>query len=118
MAADGLTIDTVHSRSIGLPGRALTSARAQHFVLDSPSGPNEALTTVEAFLGGISACGVTLIEKRARETGVPLRELRVAVSGIRSPADPARFQRMEVSFEMVGVDTQEATQLVEVWQAR
>src|SRR5713101_3055009 len=43
-------IDTVRSYSTGTPGRALNSARHNHFVLDSPSGPNEALTNGEAFL--------------------------------------------------------------------
>ncbi|HEV8309825.1 MAG TPA: OsmC family protein [Methylomirabilota bacterium] len=116
--ADGPTIDTVRSRSVGLPGRALNSARTQHFVLDSPGGPNEALTTVEAFLAGISACGVTLIEKHARETEVPLRHLEVKVSGVRGPDDPTRFQRIDISFEIAGVDAQQAARLVEVWQAR
>jgi hypothetical protein len=43
--ADDLKIDTVRSGSSGVLGRSLNSARHQHFVLDSPSGPNEAITT-------------------------------------------------------------------------
>lgn len=118
MTADAVTIDTVRSGSVGLPGRTLTSVRTQHFVLDSPSGPNEALTTIEAFLSGISGCGVTLVEKHARETGAPLRGIRVSVSGIRAAADPTRFQRMDVSFEMTGVTAEVAARLVDVWKAR
>ncbi|HSL47511.1 MAG TPA: hypothetical protein VK878_00500 [Candidatus Deferrimicrobiaceae bacterium] len=52
--ADGVKIDTVRSGSSGVLGRSLNSARHQHFVLDSPSGPNEAITNGEAFLAGIS----------------------------------------------------------------
>jgi len=69
--ADGVKIDTVRSGSSGVLGRSLNSARHQHLVLDSPSGPNEAITNGEAFLAGISSCG-TLIEKHAHDTGVPL----------------------------------------------
>lgn len=54
MAGD-VKVDTVRSRSSGVPERALNSARLHHFVLDSPSGPNEALTNSEAFLVGISS---------------------------------------------------------------
>jgi uncharacterized OsmC-like protein len=80
--ADGFKIDTVRSGSSGVLGRSLNSARHQHFVLDSPSGPNEAITNGEAFLAGISSCGVTLIEKHAHDTGVPLRSMEVMIEGI------------------------------------
>src|SRR5439155_5394967 len=91
-------VDLVRSYSSGMPGRALNQARMHHFVLDSPSGPNEALTNSEAFLAGISSCGVTLIEKHARDTGVPVTGMEVTISGLRSRADPTRFQRIDVRF--------------------
>jgi uncharacterized OsmC-like protein len=116
--SDGVTIDTVRSYSSGLPGRALNQARMQHFVLDSPSGPNEALTNGEAFLAGISSCGVTLIEKHARDTGVPVTRMEVGIAGIRAVADPTRFQRIEVRFEIHGVSQAAAEALVETWRAR
>lgn len=115
--ADAL-VDTVRTRSIGMPGRALNSARTHHFILDSSSGPSEALTNSEAFLAGISSCGVTLIEKHASQIGVPLTGMEVAISGIRSASDPARFQAIEMRFEIRGVSRPEAVRLVEVWQDR
>ena len=115
--ADPKMVDTVRTRSIGLPGRALNSARTHHFVLDSSSGPSEALTNSEAFLAGISSCGVTLIEKYAKETGVPVTGMEVTIAGIRA-ADPARFQAIEMRFEIHGVDKPDADRLVEVWQSR
>jgi uncharacterized OsmC-like protein len=116
--ADGVKIDTVRSGSSGVLGRSLNRARQQHFVLDSPSGPNEALTNGEAFLAGISSCGVTLIEKHAHDTGVPLAGMEVLIEGIRSNAEPNRFQAINVKFELRGVDQARAEALVETWRDR
>ena len=117
-AAPSVKIDTVRSYSTGTPGRALNSARHNHFVLDSPSGPNEALTNGEAFLSGVSSCGVTLIEKYALEQNVPVKGMQVAIEGIRSNAEPNRFQGVNVSFEIWGVTQGQAEELVEVWKSR
>jgi uncharacterized OsmC-like protein len=111
-------IDTVRSYSSGLVGRALNSARTNHFVLDSPSGPNEAVTSGESFLAGISSCGVTLIERYARETGVPLKSMQVTIEGIRSVATPNRFQAVTMRFELLGVDQAQAERLVKTYQDR
>ncbi len=116
--ADGDSTDTIRTYSIGLPGRALNTARNHHFVLDSSSGPSEALTNSEAFLAGISSCGVTLIEKYAKQTGVPMTRIEVTISGTRSSTGPARFQGIEMRFEIHGVGQPEANRLVEVWQDR
>lgn len=116
--ADDVKIDSVRSGSSGVLGRSLNRARQQHFVLDSPSGPNEALTNGEAFLAGISSCGVTLIEKHAHDTGVPLAGMEVLIEGIRSNAAPNRFQAIRVKFELRGVDQARAEALVETWRER
>lgn len=115
---DGVKIDTVRSGSSGVLGRSLNSARHQHFVLDSPSGPNEAITNGEAFLAGISSCGVTLIEKHAHDTGVPLASMEVVIEGMRSDAAPNRFQAIHVKFALRGVDEGTARSLVATWQDR
>ena len=116
--AEGVKIDTVRSYSSGTPGRSLNTARHNHFVLDSPSGPNEALTNGEAFLAGVSSCGVTLIEKYALDNKVPLEGMQVAIEGVRSDAEPNRFQCVNVSFEIRGVSQIQAEELVEVWKSR
>lgn len=111
-------VTTVHSASIGQPGRALNTARMHSLVLDSSSGPGEGLTNTEAFLAGIASCGVTLIEKYAVEAGVPLAGMGVTISGIQAAADHTRFQAIDVRFEFDGVGQAEANRLVEVWAAR
>ena len=116
--AEGVKIDTVRSYSSGVLGRSLNSARTNHFVLDSPSGPNEALTNGEAFLAGVSSCGVTLIEKYAHEIGVPVTGMQVEIEGIRSNAEPNRFQSVNVRFEIRGIDQSQAEHLVETWRQR
>ena len=116
--ADDVKIDTVRSYSSGTVGRALNSARTNHFILDSPSGPNEALTNGEAFLSGISSCGVTLIEGYAQQNKIPLRRIQVTIEGIRSLATPNRFQAVAMHFELVGVDQAQADHLVETYQSR
>src|SRR5262247_4853619 len=108
--ADGVKIDTVRSTSSGVLGRSLNAARTQHFILDSPSGPNEAITNGEAFLSGISSCGVTLIEKYALEHRIPVKGMQVAIEGIRSNAEPNRFQCVNVSVDIFGVNQAQAEQ--------
>jgi uncharacterized OsmC-like protein len=110
-------IETVRSASSGVVGRALNNARNHHFVLDSSSAP-EALSNSEAFLAGISSCGVTLVEGHARDSGVPLRRMEVTIEGARAAAEPNRFQRIDMRFELHGVDQATAERLVETYRAR
>ncbi|MBI2158950.1 MAG: OsmC family protein [Candidatus Rokubacteria bacterium] len=90
----------------------------RHFVLDSPTGPNEALTNGEAFLAGISSCGVTLIEKHAQETGVPVKRMEVTIEGARRLDAPNRFQSVSMRFTIAGVDQAQAERLVETYRER
>ncbi len=110
-------VDTVRSRSSGLVGRALNNARNHHFVLDSSTAP-EALSNSEAFLAGVSSCGVTLVEGHARDTGVRLERMEVTIEGLRTAAEPNRFQRIDMRFELHGVDQATAERLVETYKGR
>ena len=110
-------VETVRSRSSGVVGRAVSNARNHHFVLDSSSAP-EALSNSEAFLAGVSSCGVTLVEGHARDTGVPLQRMEVTIAGVRAAAEPNRFQRIDMRFELHGVDQATAERLVETYRAR
>ena len=110
-------VETVRSRSSGVVGRAISNARNHHFVLDSSTAP-EAVSNSEAFLAGISSCGVTLIEGHARDTGVPLQRVEVTIAGVRTAAEPNRFQRIDMRFEIHGVEQGVAERLVETYRAR
>jgi uncharacterized OsmC-like protein len=110
-------VETVRSRSSGVVGRAISNARNHHFVLDSSAAP-EALSNSEAFLAGISSCGVTLVEGHARDTGVPLRRMEVTIEGTRTVDQPNRFQQIAMRFELHGVDQATAERLIDAYKAR
>ena len=112
-------IDTVRSSSGGVIGRAQSVARGQRLILDSSARPQlDALTNSEAFLAGISSCGVTLIEGHAKDTGVPLTRADVTIEGVRAAADPTRFAHVTMMFELAGVSQAQADALVETYRGR
>ena len=112
-------IETVRSSMSGVVGRARSEARGQRLVLDSSSRPQpDALTNSEAFLAGISSCGVTLIEMHAQERGIPVKRLDVTIEGVRTAADPARFASITMRFEIAGVSQPAAEALVETYRSR
>ena len=113
-----LTIDSVRSESSGTTGRAVSHGHGATLALDSSSRPQpDAFTNSEAFLAGVSSCGVTLIEMYAQETGVPLQRMRVTIEGARDPAVP-RYQSVHMRFEMAGVSQAQAEDLVKVYRSR
>jgi len=112
-------VETVRSRSSGTIGRAVSEARDVRLVLDSSTSPRpDALTNSEAFLAGVSSCGVTLIEAHARDTGVPLAGMEVTIEGVRPAADLARFASVTMRFALRGVSQAEAEALVAAYRER
>jgi len=112
-------IDTVRSSSSGTLGRAVSHTRGQRLILDSSTHPRpDALTNSEAFLAAVSSCGVTLIEMHAKETDVPLAGMDVTIEGTRTAAEPNRFARVSMSFELAGVSQTQAESLVETYRQR
>jgi uncharacterized OsmC-like protein len=112
-------VETIRSSSSDTLGRARNAARGQTLVLDSSARPQpDALTNSEAFLAGVSSCGVTLIEMHAKDTGVPLRRMDVTIEGVRTPAEPNRFASVTMTFELAGVSQTQAEALVEVYRQR
>jgi uncharacterized OsmC-like protein len=116
--AEQLIVDNVSSSSTNVFGRTLNSARMHHFVIDGTTEPKEEVTSVEAFLAGISSCAVHLVERFARETGVRLTGMRTEITGTRAAAEPERFQHVELRFEMIGPTQQEAEALAERFKGR
>jgi uncharacterized OsmC-like protein len=113
-----MKVDVVRSESSGTLGRALNKARGVTVPFDSSSRPQpDAFMNSEAFLGGVSSCGVTLIEGHAKETGVPLKRMAVTIEGSRDPAVP-RYQSVHMRFEMAGVSQAQAEDLVKTYRSR
>ena len=112
-------VDTVRSSSGGIIGRAANEARGHRLFFDSSGHPQpDAFTNSEAFLGGVSSCGVTLIEGHAKDTGVPLKHMAVTIEGMRTAAEPNRFARVTMTFELTGVSQAQAESLVETYRGR
>src|SRR3982074_3609402 len=100
-----LLIPSVHSRTGDTPGRSLNQARDHQFVIGEPvysGGTGDAISPGEAFLAGISACGGMLVERRARETGVPLRWAEAWIEGQRLRSDTSWYTAIELRFRFAG----------------
>jgi uncharacterized OsmC-like protein len=116
VAAD--KIETITSSSSGTIGRGRNEVRGVSLVFDSSARPQpDAFTNSEAFLAGVSSCGVTLIEMHAQETGVPLERMTVTIEG-RRPASEPRFSAVTMAFELFGVSQAQAEDLVETYRKR
>jgi uncharacterized OsmC-like protein len=114
-----MKIDTVRSSNSGALGRARSEARGHRLVLDSSSRPQpDAFTNSEAFLAGVSSCGVTLIEMHAKEVGIAMKGIDVTIEGARAAADPARFASVTMTFEIAGVSQSQADELVATYRGR
>ncbi len=112
-------VETVRSTSSGIIGRAQNSARDARVAFDSSSRPQpDTLTNSEAFLAAVSSCGVTLIEMHAKETGAALDRMSVTIEGTRTAAQPNRFARVHMAFELNGVSQRDAEALVETYRGR
>jgi uncharacterized OsmC-like protein len=119
--AEDLVINRVRSASTATPGRAVNEIRNHQLVIDEPThlgGPGEQITPAEAFLAGVSACGVLLVQGRARETVVHLDQVEASIEGIRHRSDTSVFQRIEIRFRLSGPSQAEAIELVEHYKRR
>lgn len=116
----------VSARSTDTLGRVLCSARNHHFIIDGPvqaGFPGEAIGPAEAFLAGIASCGVELVQALARDQKLPLRGVKVQMSGLMDRANPVRqdvtvFNAVRVDFELAGVSQSEAEDLIERFRGR
>jgi uncharacterized OsmC-like protein len=125
--ADGTTRHyAANARSTDTLGRVLCSARNHHFIIDGPKQagfPGEALGPGEAFLAGIAACGVELVQALARDDKLPLTSVKVDITGMMDRARPVRtdvtlFNSIELQFELAGVTQAEGESLIERFRGR
>src|SRR5207302_257856 len=82
---------------------------------DSPS-LGEEITSGDAFLSGISSCGVNLVEAAAQETGVTLHRIEVTIDGIRLRSNPTSFEKIELRFILTGPSQEQAEALVQRYE--
>jgi uncharacterized OsmC-like protein len=96
-----------------------------HFVVDhavGQEGPGEQPGPVEYFLSGVSSCGVLMVEREAKNRGIPLQWLEVTINAVRrDPAGhaggPMTFQSASVDFDFVGPTEAQATSWANITSA-
>jgi uncharacterized OsmC-like protein len=115
---DDILTDHVRSETTFVPGRSLNRARTNHIVIDSSSGSPEAITSIEAFLAGISSCGVNVVHREAVARKMPLTRATVDIESRRAKADTTRLAGVDLRFELFGVDRPQAEELVGEYQRR
>ncbi|MFV0295852.1 MAG: OsmC family protein [Hyphomicrobiaceae bacterium] len=126
MAASTIRQYHAQARSTEALGRVLCSARHHHFIIDGPQQagfPGEALGPGEAFLAGVAACGVELVQALARDDGMALKGIKVDISGMMDRSKPVRpdvtlFNAVALDFELDGVTESQAESLVERFRGR
>ena len=119
MAADELIVNRVRSTSTATPGRSINQVRSHEFVIDEPThlgGPGEEITPADAFLAGVSSCGVLLVQGRARQTNIPLERIEVGLEARRHPSDTSVFLGIDMAFRLTGPSREQAVELVEHYQ--
>lgn len=116
----------VDARSTSTFGRVMCSARTHHFIIDGPVAngcPGEELTPPEAFLSGVAACGVELVQVIAREQSVPVSDVSVSIQAVVDRSRPVRpdvtlFNTVRIRFTLAGVPHDRAGGLIAQFQKR
>ena len=126
-ATEGLTTGEVMVQLSNQPGRALVTARGNHFVVDSIpplGGPNEERNPMDLLLGALATCGSFVYEKAAQELGIPLTGVSAAVEadfdprGIKTGEFDPHIQALRVNMTAEGASAEQADQLAAAFQAR
>ena len=124
---EGLATAAVKVQLSNQPGRAIVTARGNHFVIDSVpplDGPNEERNPLDLMLGALATCGTFIYERVAQEQGIEMTEITTTVEGdfdprgvAGQPVDP-RIQTMRVSFEVPGVSEPDTALMQEQFEQR
>lgn len=119
MSNEDFVINTVHSQTTATPGRSVSRVRGNELTIDEPThlgGPGEKMTPAEAFLSGIAACGVLLVQGHAANTGVRLDSVDATIEAVRKRSDTSIFREIRIDFLVAGPDQQQAETLVGYYQ--
>src|SRR5438552_16174227 len=118
MANDYLVVNRVQSRSTSTPGRSINEVRQHRLVIDEPThlgGPGEQITPADAFLAGVSSCGVLLVQGRARDLNIPLEGVEVNLEARRRRSDTSVFIGIDMHFRLTGPSQEQALGLVDYY---
>jgi uncharacterized OsmC-like protein len=125
--AEGLSTATAVAKVLNQPGRAIVTARGNHFIVDSVpplDGPNEERNPLDLALGALSTCGTFIYETAAEEMGLELTSISAAVEGdfdargVRDGSVNPRIQAFRVTMEVSGATAEQAESLSSEFQKR
>jgi uncharacterized OsmC-like protein len=125
--AEGLATASAVARLSNQPGRAIVSARGNHFVVDSVpplGGPNEERNPLDLALGALGTCGTFLYEAAANEMGISLSDITTTVdtefdaSGVATGAVNPRLQVFNMKIELAGATQEQAAAMTEEYKSR
>ncbi len=88
-AAAKLAVASAVSALSNQPGRAIVTARGNHFVVDSVpplGGPNEEINPLDLLLGAQGTCAAFVYETAAQEKGFDVGDITATVEGDFNPA--------------------------------
>ena len=116
----------VRAESSTVFGRVLCGARNHHLVVDGPEQNGclgEEVTPAELFLAGVACCGVELIQVLAKSAEIPLKSVHVSIRGMQDRSRPVRpdvslFNSVRLQFKFLGINQQQAGQLIESFKGR
>ena len=92
----------------------MIAAEAQHHPAETPA---------EAFLAGVASCGVELVQALARDEKLPLKDVKVDITGMMDRANPVRtdvtvFNGVALDFHLTGVTQADGERLIERFRGR
>lgn len=116
----------VRAESAPVFGRVLCSARTHHFVVDGPvqnGCPGEALTPPELLFSAVASCGVELMHVIAKDAGIPLERVTIAIEAMvdrerQARADRTHYNTVTLDIVVHGVSAAQAREVVEGFQRR
>lgn len=117
--ADNVPI--VSATTTHLQGRFVLSALGHPFVADQAArhgGPGGAGGAAELFLGSLLACAFGIMQRTARERGLPLTRIEAEASYVLAPEDRTRFERITMAFTVEGLAQAEAEALVAAFETQ
>ena len=117
---------SVSARSTDVFGRVACTARHHEFLIDGPvqnGCPGEELTPPEAFLAGVAACGVELIQVLGKQQGHNDVRVSAQIAGRIDRDNPVRtdvtvFNTVTLDLQISGVAPDIAFELAEQFKKK
>lgn len=99
----------------------MLSALGHPFVADQAArhgGPGSVAGAAELFLASLIACAFGIMQRTARESGLPLQRIEAEARYVLDGADRTRFEYISMAFQVAGLEQDGADTIVEAFKAQ